>query len=807
MARRGLTDARQARAFLEPDGVIPSPFLMHGVEEAVEKIRAYLESGQRIVIYGDYDVDGISATTLAVQGLQAFGAAPEWFLPSRFGHGYGLSRSAVEELAAGGPGLLITVDCGVNYPDEVQLAMSLGMDVIVTDHHTLGEVLPPTIIVHPRLDDYPGSDLCGVGVALKLLHGLHVRLEGAAEDRLPADLLAVLDLVALGTVADVVPLTGENRYYVKEGLKRIGWNPRPGIKALLQVANCAPESVNTGTVAFRLAPRLNAPGRLDSPDLPLQLMLTEDPVTAQTIAQRLDQINRERQEVEAAILRDALSQAESLDPMPPALVLGAEGWHEGVVGIVASRLVERFHRPVILLAMDQERARGSGRSIPQYNLMSGLTASADLLTVFGGHKQAAGLTLTRTNVDRFRETFLEHATSVLTESDLTPTFSPDAVVSGSDLTIECAEALELLAPFGAGNPAVRLLALGAEMENVASTRNGDHLRCNFVLDGVRTRGIGFGLAKDPKMLALEGERLHAGLRLEINRWRSTVRSEVILNSFFAVDSVGEKALGCSPECPYLDDVSASPPCLHCANPFVDTHVDVECGVPGRDLRGEGRQFSTIAQVISSGEPVVIVVCSVAHRLGQVAAMIPLRELGATGVDCVSRLCWRTRPAGVREDALLFVDWTAAVRRHELIRHRRHLIALDPPYHRNHVALLKEYADTGGSVHLCYGEPECEFTERFLKASAHPRVWMVPLYRAIRSGMSIAQAMKQVTEQAWEERAIPPTGEDLQRARRILEAIDLTSGRAEKEDCDLSLVEEYVAAAADCDEAVRLCRML
>ena len=807
MARRGLTDPQQARAFLEPDGLVPNPFLLHGVEEAVERIAACLESGRRIVVHGDYDVDGISATALMVLGLRPFGVDPEWFLPSRFGHGYGLSRGAVEELAAGGPGLLITVDCGVNYPDEVQLAMSLGMDVVVTDHHTPGEVIPRTTIVHPRLSVYPGSDLCGVGVALKLLHGLHVRLADADEDRLPAGLLELLDLVALGTVADIVPLVGENRYYVKEGLKRIGWKPRPGIRALLDVANCTPETVDTSTVAYRLAPRLNAPGRLKSPDLPLQLLLTEDPATARSIAQRLDEINRDRQEVEAAILRDALSQAEALDPMPPALVLGAQGWHEGVVGIVASRLVERFHRPVILLAVKGERAKGSGRSIPSYDLIRGLTASAELLEVFGGHKQAAGLTLARTNVERFRESFLAHAASVLTDNDLTPTFSPDAVVSGSDLTIECAEALALLAPFGAGNPAVRLLALGAGLENVAPTRNGDHLRCNLVLDGVRARGIGFGLAKDPEVLALLGERLHAGVRLEVNRWNGTVRSEVVLNSLFAVDSAGEEALGCSPKCPYLDDLDAPPACPHCADPFGDTCIDADARVPGRDLRGQGRQFATIAQVVSSGEPVAVVACSVAHRLGQVAAMVPLRDVGATGVDCVSRLCWRTRLAGLREDTLLFMDWTAAVRRHELLGCRHHLIALDPPHRRSHLALLKSYVDTGGAVHLCYGGPEREFTERFLKASAHPRVWMVPLYRALRSGMTRGQAMDHVARRAWEEGTIPPTGEDLQRAWRILEAMDLVAVQPEGPDRDPSTVEEYVAAAADYEEAVRLCRML
>lgn len=807
LARRGFADPEEARSFLFPDGTVPSPFQLGGVEEAVERIVGHLERKSRIVVHGDYDVDGISATALVVLGLRTLGGDPEWFLPSRFGHGYGLSASAVRSLAAGGPGLLLTVDCGVNYPEEVSLASSLGFDVIVTDHHSLGEVLPDTVVVHPQLKDYPGSELCGVGVALKLLHGLHVRLLGASEHRLPPALLSLLDLVALGTIADIVPLRGENRFYVAEGLKQMAWNPRPGLKALMEVSRCTPDTVDAATVAYRLAPRLNAPGRLESPDLPLKLLLTRDEGEARLIAEHLDVVNRERQEVEAAILRQALELAEAHDTLPPALVLAAEGWHEGVVGIVASRLVERYHRPVILLAVSQDRAKGSGRSIPPYDLMAGLTSAAHVLDVFGGHRQAAGLTLHPGRIDEFRELLVGHAASILTEDHLRPVYTPDAIVSGCELTVDTAEALALLAPFGAGNPPVRLLALRAGLDDVGTTRNGDHLRCTLTLDGVRTRGIGFGLARQGSITELEGARVHAGLRLELNRWNGTVRSEVVVQSLFADERKGEESLGCSAQCPYLDDPLAPPACAHCLNPIAVTESGVPDTLPGEDARNAGMQFSTIAQVVSSGEPTAIVVSSVAHRLGLVAAHVPLRDLGVRGVDCVGRLCWRTRLAGLRPDALLFVDWTAAARRSELLAEKNHLIILDPPFQAAHVVLARAAAERGAHVHLCYGSDERRFTERLLKVSLHPRTWMVPLYRALRRGLDPSAAMQAVYDEAWRMDTFPPTGDELQRAWRILQALERTGARPGEGGWNLADIPEYAEAEAEYEEAVRLCRML
>ncbi len=807
LARRGFGGADAARSFLSAEQEIPSPFACHGVRAAVKRVARAISASERVVIHGDYDVDGISASALVTLGLRHFGIDATCLLPDRCGHGYGLSEGAVREMAQGGSGLLITVDCGVNYPDEVALARSLGLEVIVTDHHRPGDVLPACTVVHPQLGGYPGSELCGVGVALKMLHGLHVELCGAEEDRLPDALVNHLDLVALGTIADIVPLVGENRYYVAEGLRRIAVASRPGLRALLEVAKCAPHLVNSNTVAFRLAPRLNAPGRLANPDLPLRLLLTEDSAEAEGMAAQLDSLNRQRQEVEASILQQALQMVEETDPLPPLLVLAGEGWHEGVIGIVASRLVDRLHRPVIMLALSGDRAKGSGRSIPAYDLVDGLRSCSGLLDVYGGHCQAAGLTLRRAMVDGFRRHMTEHAAARLTARDLLPSVAPDAIVSGPELTLDTVDALSRLAPFGAGNPPVKLLALGADLDNVGCTRNGNHLRCTLVLDGVRTRGIGFGLAPEASGLRAEHGGVHAELKLEAGEWNGLVRPEVMLAGFYRSPDMGESALGCSPDCPYLDSLEATPPCSICRDPLQLAQRECGPGLPGRDMRDQGVLYSTLAQVVSSGEPVGVIGVSVPHRLRQVASRVPLRDLGVTGVDCVSRLCWRTRLPELRPEAVLFLDWTAAVRRAPLLESRRHLLVIDPPFNQAHVAMLHHFESGYGVVHLCYGDEERRFTEKYLQLTEHPRTWMVPLYRALRAGMDRSQAFHRVSTALLESHGVLASADDLLHAWGILSDMGLTSAGGEVTSIDADDVPRYASAVASYREAVNLCRTL
>ncbi len=392
LAGRGLSDPREARRFIQGEVDIPDPFLFAHMEGAVAAISEVVDRGGRVVVHGDYDADGITATAVMLLGLRELGLEAEWYLPSRFKEGYGLSRMAVESISAAGPALLITVDCGVNYPDEVALAKASGLDVIVVDHHQPGPVLPDCHLIHEVVGDYPHGTLCGVGLALKVLHGVHMRRRGAAADRLPPELLALLDLVAIGTIADLAALVGENRYYVREGLKLVAIGQRVGLRALAAVSGCT-GSTDASTVAYRLAPRLNAAGRLADPSQPLRLLLTEDQAEATTLAQELHELNTARQDVERLILEQAVERVDSCGAPPPVIVLAGEEWHEGVVGIVAARLVERYHRPAILLGIRDGVAKGSGRSIGRYDIMQGLNACAEHLTVYGGHPQAVGLTL------------------------------------------------------------------------------------------------------------------------------------------------------------------------------------------------------------------------------------------------------------------------------------------------------------------------------------------------------------------------------------------------------------------------------
>ncbi len=802
LARRGFESSREARDFLEVSSEVPSPFLFSDMEIAVETILAAAAGGRRVVVYGDYDVDGISATALLVRGLRQFGIHAETFLPSRFVEGYGLSESGVRTIAAGGEGLLITVDCGINYPEQVALAMSLGLDVIVTDHHSPGPVLPACPLIHVSNGEYPHPHLCGVGVALKVLHALHVRVDGAEEHRLPEALLKQLDLVALGTVADLVPLVGENRYYVTEGVVRLATSDKPGLQALLSMMGEG--RVDAQTIGFRVAPRLNAAGRMKDPQSPLRLLLTDDPREGAAISEELDALNRRRQEVEAGVLLEALQQVEDIATLPTVLVVAGAGWHEGVLGIVASRIVERYQRPTAVLSINEGVARGSARSIPAYDIMAGLTACSELFTDFGGHRQAAGMTLPEASLEEFRSRMAAHADATLTEEDMIPTYVPDAVIHGEDLTLETADAFARLAPFGMGNPRVNLIAIGARFEYPETTRKGDHLRCSVVIDEIRTKAIGFGLAPKIPALVGNGGRGHAGLRLEVSEWQGTSRAEAHLHSLYRADDHGQAALGCAPDCPYRDPLDAPVACAGCADPFAGEEVPLK----GRDLRDRRGALPRIAEVLSSGESVAIVGSSTSHHLTAVCGALPLRELSVTGIDCVSRYCWRTRGAGLRPDALLFSDWWGAERRAELLSSRRHIILADPPFRPSHTRLVAHLAASGARIHLMYGEEERDRVSRGLRQTVHPRYWMVALYREWRSaGAERLELFARADRAAWEKDGVLASGEDFHAAAQLLEALGHGPGSTENATMKATDHPAYLAAEAAYTEAITFCRRM
>jgi single-stranded-DNA-specific exonuclease len=531
LVRRGYGDPELARAFLAGEQPLHDPFLLGDMAGAVERIRTAIAARKRICVHGDYDVDGICATVLAVLVLRELGAEVEWHLPSRFDEGYGVSGQTLERLAEEGCGLVLTVDCGITAVDEVRRARELGLDVIVTDHHRPGEELPDCPIVATRPSDYPFPDLCGTGVVYKLAQAL------LGEDS--EVLRRHLDLVALATIADVVPLVGENRSLAIAGLRTLQRTQKLGLRALMKTAGVDAAAVDAGKVGFRLAPRINAAGRLGDPSAALELLLTEDVDEARRLADRLEELNRDRQAVEDKILRAAIAQVEEWPEAKrrrSAYVVWGEDWHEGVIGIVASRLVERYHRPVVLIAGTDGLWKGSGRSIPSFDLHGALGACSTFLRRFGGHRAAAGLSIAPDQVDLFADAFAAQAEGLLGPEDLVPATVVDAVLPrGTKLTLELCEELRALAPFGLANPDVTLLAPGCELGELATVGDGKHLRFRVHLDGSDAGGaIAFGQGTKLDRYRRAG-RYDVAFRLQENHWNGTVSPQLVVRRVFDAD--------------------------------------------------------------------------------------------------------------------------------------------------------------------------------------------------------------------------------------------------------------------------------
>lgn len=524
LVRRGYGDPETARAFLA--GALPGhdPFALGDMRAACELIRAAIADGRRICVHGDYDVDGICATALAVLTLRELGADADWHLPSRFDEGYGVSGTTIARLADEGCGLVLTVDCGITAVQEVAEARALGLDVVVTDHHRPGDALPDCPVVATRPSDYPFPELCGTGVVWKLAEALGV------------DASRHLDLVALATIADVVALVDENRALAIAGLRELARTQKPGLQALMRAAHVDPAAVDAGAVGFRLAPRINAAGRLGHPGAALELLLATDADAARRLAAELEELNRERQAVEDRILRAAVAEIES---WPEAqrrrrgyVVAGAD-WHQGVIGIVASRLVERYHRPVVLIAGREEEWKGSGRSIPSFDLHAALGACASHLERFGGHRAAAGLSILPASVESFARAFAREAESALAEEDLVPFTPVDAVLPREALlTLDLCAELAQLAPFGLGNPDVTLLAPGCELAEPGAVGEGKHLRFRVRRDGRDAGGaIAFGLGGQLDRFRRPG-RYDVAFRLKENRWNGTVAPQLVVRRIF-----------------------------------------------------------------------------------------------------------------------------------------------------------------------------------------------------------------------------------------------------------------------------------
>ena len=501
LINRGLVDYDRASSFLSPRlEDLHDPFLMKDMTRAVERIIKAIKGGERIAVWGDYDVDGTTGAALLYLFFKEVGVDIEVYIPDRLAEGYGLNRTGIKTLADSGVGLLITTDCGISNAAEVAYAASLGMGCIVTDHHEVPETMPDAdAVLNPRRADcaFPFKGLAGVGVAFNLVVALRsaMREAGLFKGAEP-NLKALLDIVCIGTIADMVPLTDENRIFVRYGLKELAGAKRVGLKALMKAASIKAESVDARTVAFQMAPRINAAGRMKSALAAFSLLVCEDGAKAGELAEALNEENRSRREREAEILDEAVAMVEGAASRgggrDRAIVLATEGWHPGVIGIVASRIVERYGKPTAIIAVgDDGLCKGSLRSVNGINVLDAVVAAKEHLQKFGGHKAAAGLTVTREKLELFRDAFIGFLNERLTDDDLVAEVELDAVVALEDVDVRLASEIERLSPFGVSN---REPVLGVREASVVRTEivGKSHLRLMLKQDGTQRKAIGFG---------------------------------------------------------------------------------------------------------------------------------------------------------------------------------------------------------------------------------------------------------------------------------------------------------------------------
>ena len=689
LVRRGFADPGAARAWLAAEDRHDLAAFA-GLAEAAALVRRHIADGGRITVHGDYDVDGMASTAILVRALRELGADVGWFLPSRTEDGYGLSAATVERLAARGTRLLITVDCGITAVDEVAAARAAGMDVVVTDHHSprADGLLPDAPLVHPAVAGYPCPELCGAGVAHVLARALRDDDAERPED---------LELVALATVADCVPLRGENRRLVRAGLRAMGTTRSEGLRALMKVAKADPARIDARAIGFRLAPRLNAAGRLYRADAGVELLLTGEAERARVIAEELDRANAERRHVEQRILFEAEGMVAEAGERN-SYVLAGEGWHPGVIGIVASRIAERHHRPCVLVALDGDAGTGSGRSIPAFDLLGGLQACAEHLARHGGHRAAAGCQVRRADVEAFRAAFEAHATAVLRPEDLVPTQRVDAVVAGDELGMTLAEELEALAPFGTANPDVALLVPAARLCDPRPMGEGRHVRFTVVSGGRRAQAVAFGVARVDCDAPVD-----AVFAQEVNEWGGAVSPRLVLRHALpcapaAIEVVGEPDDFVGAALAVLD---AAPPQPGPRLPG-DAMGHLPIGERVRDRR-EGGIAGIVAGLVHTGEPVLVVVADAALRARQLAPIVG-------GLRLCSHAALRADP-GLADGA--------------------HVVVIDPP--ATPAAAVDLLAgEAGRTVHLAWGRDELEWTAQLHEREHGLRATLSEIYRALRA---------------------------------------------------------------------------
>jgi len=794
LVRRGYRTPQAARVFLAAEESHP-PEAFGSMAAVRERVLAAVRDGRRIAVHGDFDVDGVCATAILVGALRGLGADCDWLIPDRMADGYGLSAGNVERLAERGTQLLITVDCGIASVEEVALAKSLGMDVVVTDHHQPGDELPDCPILHPAVDGYPFEGLCGAAVAWKLAcavregsgapppEAVGQPIAGVGSGVVPGasvggapDSSSDLDLVALATVADVVPLVAENRNLVRRGLAEARRCRRPGMRALIEAARCEPTQLDEGDLGFKLAPRINAAGRLYRADAGVELFLTEDEGRGKEIAAELNRANSERRATEREVDTAAEAARRELpDELRDArgLVLAGEGWHPGVIGIVASRLAERHHRPVVVVSLDGEGGgRGSGRSIPGFDLLAALEACGKHLERFGGHRAAAGLQLRAEDLAAFRAAFAAHCASVLGSDELRPRERVDAMAGGADLGLEPAEELQRLAPFGMGNPGVRLLVPSANVRDVRPMGEGRHARFSLHSGGHRALGVAFGRAS---LGVGDDESVDAAVRLEVNRWNGSVEPRVVLRDLHPV----EKVCGC-PDAEWWGRFER------------ELRLPLEPAAAGaareeaREIaRGRGSAASCIADLVAAGVEALVVCADASRRPG----LAGLARFGAGPLETCDR-CGGLVVDGLRTPAV--VDYAELERAPSLVGEFDHVVLADPPASASQEGLVlapvdgwSEAAGRPGYLHEAWGPGEVSQALAALEEQLARRPALISLFRDLREvGEASGEELREALRGSGPRRRGP---EAAARCFRVLDELGLVQGAPEGGDGTVGVV--------------------
>lgn len=535
LASRGIADGEEAEAYLSSDAPLPDPYLMTDMDLAAGRVGLAMSRGEKIAVFGDYDVDGITATCLLTDFLRRQGAKVRSYIPGRLEEGYGLNPMAIRQLWEEGVKLIVTVDCGITAVAEAELCRELGMDLVITDHHECKDTLPNAVaVVDPHRGDggYPHKNLSGVGVAFKLAAALCGDQSAVFRE--------YTDMVCLGTVADVMPLQGENRAFVSEGLKSLAHTRRPGIAALMRECGCTPDSISASTIGFMLAPRINAAGRMGQIDLAVELFLTDDPARAAEVAKALCELNRQRQAVESEIYRQAIEMLPQ-GTIPEAIVLADESWHQGVVGIVASRIAEEFACPTFLICLDGDHGKASSRSYGGFNLFASLTALSPLLESYGGHELAAGFTITRENIPEFRRRICAMAGDFYQDDSPRTSLDIDCAVPAELLTIGGIESLDVLEPCGSGCPKPVLMMKNLTVERITMVGGGKHMRLRFRSGRSFFNAIYFSATPESASIHT-GDLVDAAFNPQINDFRG--ERSVQMN---ILDLRPSCAVPCSPE--------------------------------------------------------------------------------------------------------------------------------------------------------------------------------------------------------------------------------------------------------------------